>query len=351
MSEELANSVDSGPESAASVASPEPQAASQGSAAESQGFDSPFSAFRHLPEFAGADDLAIAQDLYRSKQGYLESQRVLGQYQNLIPQANEYLRNKAEYERWQASQREAAQPKPAEKAKWWSPPSVDESYKGYIVRDPQTGKEVIDPNAPYEAQQALRKYQDYTANFARKFVTDPENTLKPFIEDVAMQKAKELVEQHLGQYQSQNYVQDLERQNSDWLYDESGNVTREGQAVQAYIQQAAEYGIQTPEARWKFATGMLQRDLLNVRYQQMQAAPAYAPQQAPAYAPAPQQAPAYAPAPPPADPVAEQNMQFLRERATRTPNRSAGTTEPRAPRQRMSFEERLRGQLVNDGVI
>jgi hypothetical protein len=312
---------------------------------QSQGFSTPYEAFRHLPEFAGQDDLAIAQDLYRSKQGYLESQRVLSQYQNLIPQANEYLRNKAEYERWQSAQREAAQPKPAEKPKWWAPPSVEESYKSYIVRDPQTGKEVIDPNAPYEAQQALRKYQDYTANFARKFVTDPENTLKPFIEDVAMQKAKELVEQHLGQYQAQNYVQDLERQNADWLYDEAGNISREGQAIQAYIQQASEFGINSPEARWKFATGMLQRDLLNVRYQQMQQAPV--PQPMP-----PQMPQGYAePAAPPSDPVAESNMQFLRERATRTPNRSAGTTEPRAPRQRMSFEERLRGLLVNDGVI
>jgi hypothetical protein len=310
---------------------------------QSQGFSTPYEAFRHLPEFAGQDDLSIAQDLYRSKQGYLESQRVLSQYQNLIPQANEYLRNKAEYEKWQAAQREAAQPKPAEKPKWWAPPSVEESYKSYIVRDPQTGKEVIDPNAPYEAQQALRKYQDYTANFARKFVTDPENTLKPFIEDVAMQKAKELVEQHLGQYQAKNYVQDLERQNADWLYDEQGNVSREGQAIQAYIQQAAEFGIQSPDARWKFATGMLQRDLLNVRYQQMQQMPPQMP---------PQMGQGYAePAAPPSDPVAESNMQFLRERATRTPNRSAGTTEPRAPRQRMSFEERLRGQLVNDGVI
>jgi hypothetical protein len=159
-----------------------------------------------------------------------------------------------------------------------------------------------------------------------------------------MQKAKELVEQHLGQYQAQNYVQDLERQNADWLYDEAGNISREGQAIQAYIQQASEFGINSPEARWKFATGMLQRDLLNVRYQQMQQAPV--PQMGQGQA-----APVAPPAPAPVDPVAESNMQFLRERATRTPNRSAGTTEPRAPRQRMSFEERLRGQLVNDGVI
>jgi hypothetical protein len=309
---------------------------------QSQGFSTPYEAFRHLPEYAGQDDLSIARDLYQSRQGYLESQRQLQQYQQVVPYAQEYLRNQREFEAWRKSQAEAAQPKPAEKPKWWNPPAVDDSLKSYIIRDPQTGKEIIDPQAPLHAREALRQYQDYTANFARKFVTDPENTLKPFIEDVAMQKAKELVEQHLGQYKAQNYVQSLEQQNSDWLYNQDGSVSREGQAVQAYIQQAQEMGIGSPEARWQYATGMLQRDLLNLRYQQMQAAPPMA--QGYAAPPAPE-------APPPADPVAQQNMQFLRERATRTPNRSAGTTEPRAPRQRMSFEERLRGQLVTDGVI
>lgn len=304
------------------------------------GFSSPYEAFKSLPDFAGQDDLAIAQNLYRSYNGYQEAQRALSQYQQVVPYANEYLRNETAFRQWQQEQAKAAQPKPAEQPKWWNPPAIKDTYKSFIVRDPSTGKEVIDPSAPYEAQQALREYQAYTADFARKFVTDPENTLKPFVEQVAMQKAQELVQQQLNQYQATNYVSDLERQNADWLYDQTGNISREGQAIQAYIQQASEIGITSPEARWKYATGMLQRDLLNVRYQQMQAAPPqYA---APQYAPQPQAT---------ADPVAQQNMQFLRERATRTPNRSAGTTEPRAPRQRMSFEDRLRGQLVNDGVI
>lgn len=305
------------------------------------GFATPYEAFRHLPDFQGQDDLAIAQNLYRSYNGYQEAQRALQQYQSVVPAATEYLRNQKEFEAWKRSQAEAARPKPAEQPKWWNPPAIKDTYKSFIIRDPQTGKEVIDPSAPYEAQQALREYQAYTADFARKFVTDPENTLKPFVEQVAMQKAQELVQQQLNQYQATNYVTDLERQNADWLYDANGNISREGQAIQAYIQQASEIGITSPEARWKYATGMLQRDLLNVRYQQMQAGGGPA-----QYSVAPQAPPA-----PPADPVAQQNMQFLRERATRTPNRSAGTTEPRAPRQRMSFEERLRGQLVNDGVI
>ena len=303
------------------------------------GFSSPYEAFKALPDFQGQDDLAIAQNLYRSYNGYQEAQRALQQYQSVVPYANEYLRNETAFRQWQQEQAKAAQPKPAETPKWWNPPAIKDTYKSFIVRDPSTGKEVIDPSAPYEAQQALREYQAYTADFARKFVTDPENTLKPFVEQVAMQKAQELVQGQLRQYQAASYVSSLDQQNADWLYDPNGGISREGQAVQAYIQQAAQIGIASPDARWKYATGMLQRDLLNMRYQQMQSAP---PQYAPEYAPQPQMQ---------ADPVAAQNMQFLRERATRTPNRSAGTTEPRAPRQRMSFEDRLRGQLVNDGVI
>ena len=327
--EPVINEVPEAPEAPVESAHPEAEATA--------GFSSPYEAFKALPDFRGQDDLTIARNLYAAYNGVGEAQRQLHQYQQIVPYATEYLQNRQAYEKWKSEQAAASAPKPAEKPKWWNPPSVDEAYKGYIVRDPQTGREVIDPNAPLHAQEALRKYQDYTANFARKFVTDPEGTLKPFIEDVAMQKAQELVQQHLSQYQAKNYVSTLEKQNADWLYDGDGQVSREGQAIQAYIQQASEIGINTPEARWQYATSMLQRDLLNLRYQQLQAPPA-----------APPMAP---PAAPPADPVAQANMQFLRERATRTPNRSAGTTEPRAPRQRMSFEERLKGQLVTDGVI
>jgi hypothetical protein len=350
MSEELTNSPDAAVESQSSAPAgvgydSAPVSSPAQSAPQAEGFDSPFSAFRALPEFQGQDDLTIAQNLYRAFNGYGETQRQLQQFQSLIPHTTDYVQNREKYQQWLAAQQEASKPKAPEQPKWWNPPSIEDTYKSYIIRDPQTGKEVIDPNAPFEAQQALRKYQDYTANFARKLVTDPENTLKPFVEQVAMQKAQELVQQHLNQYQTTNYVQDLERQNSDWLYNPDGSVSREGQAIQGYIQQAQQIGIQDPKARWQYATGMLQRDLLNLRYQQMQqAAP-----QAPSQGFAPQQPPMQPQAP--VDPVAQQNMQFLRERATRAPNRSAGTTEPRAPRPRMSFEERLKSQLVNDGVL
>lgn len=286
-----------------------------------------YDAFKSLPDFQGQDDVSIARNLYQAYSGYQDAQRALNQYQQVIPYAQEYLRNQQEFEKWRASQA----PKPAEQPKWWSPPEVKDTWRNYIVRDPQTGREVIDPNAPFEAQQALRAYQDYTADFARRLVTDPEKTLSPFIEQIAAKKAEELVQNQLGAYSAQNYVSSLEQQNADWLYDQSGQVSAEGRAIQQYISQAAQIGINDPHSRWQYATSMLQRDLLNMRYQQMQQPAAAPPQQA--------------------QPTESKDMQFLRERATRAPNRSGGTTEPRAPRQRMTFEERLKNQLVADGVI
>jgi hypothetical protein len=296
-----------------------------------------YEAFKTLPEFQGADDVTIASTLYQSMQGYRQAQQQLSQYQEVMPAAMEYLQNRKAYSEWQRAQQAQAQKAP-EQPKWWNPPQVKDTWRNYIVRDPQTGREVIDPNAPMEAKMALQEYQTYTADFAKRFVTNPEDTLKPFIEQIAQQKAQELVQQQLGQYTAQNYVSSLEQQNADWLYDQGGQVTPEGRAIQAYIDQASQAGINTPEARWQYATSMLERDLLNLRYRQMQSQGA-------------QPLPAMAQQPPPAEPVAQQNMQFLRERATRTPSRSGGATEPRAPRPKMTLEERLKSQLVKDGLI
>lgn len=289
-----------------------------------------YDAFKSLPEFQGQDDVAIAQNLYQSMQGYRQAQQQLRQYQDITA---EYARNADQFRQWQQAQ-QAQQQQAPQKPKWWDPPQVKDEWKQFIVRDPETGREVVAQDAPFDAQAAIKAYQAYTAQFAKKFVTDPEGTLKPFVEDLVQQKAQEIVQQHLGQYTAHNYVQSLEQQNSDWLYNPDGSISREGQAIQSYIDQAAQMGIADPQARWQFATGMLERDLLNLRYQQMMT---------------PQMA--AEPAAPPPSPVEQSNMQFLRERATRAPSRSGGAAEPRAPKPKQTFEERLKGQLVKDGVI
>jgi hypothetical protein len=333
MSDEVQQSpVDSSPETTSTPQivdnSPESQASPQ-----PQG--SVYDAFKALPEFHGQDDIAIARNLYQTYQGFGQAQQQLRQYQQY---ASEYARNADQFRQWQAAQQQAQAPAQPQKPKWWDPPQVKDEWKQFIVRDPETGREIVSQDAPFDAQSAIKAYQAYTAQFAKKFVTDPEGTLKPFVEDLVSQKAQEIVQQQLGSYTAQNYVQSLEQQNSDWLYNQDGSVSNEGMAVQHYIDQAARSGIADPQARWVFATSMLERDLLNMRYQQMMAQP-------------PRMAPPMEPPAPAPSPVEQSNMQFLRERATRAPSRSGGATEPRAPKPKRSFEEQLRGQLVKDGVI
>lgn len=294
MSDEVQQSpVDDSPETTSAPQivdnSPEPQAQPQGSV---------YDAFKSLPEFRGQDDIAIARNLYQTYQGFGQAQQQLRQYQEY---ASEYARNADQFRKWQAAQQQA-QPQP-QKPKWWDPPQVKDEWKQFIVRDPESGREIIAQDAPLDAQSAIKAYQAYTAQFAKKFVTDPEGTLKPFVEDLVSQKAQEIVQQQLGNYTAQNYVSSLEQQNSDWLYNPDGSISNEGRTIQHYIDQASRSGIADPQARWVFATSMLERDLLNMRYQQMMAQPPMAPPMEP-----------QAPAP---SPVEQSNMQFLRERATR----------------------------------
>lgn len=62
--------------------------------------------------------------------------------------------------------------------------------------------------------------------------------------------------------QERALVKRLELENADWLYDAKGNTTKEGEAVREYIEQARRLGIQGAQARWDYATTMVERDLL-----------------------------------------------------------------------------------------
>lgn len=309
-----------------------------------------WSAFRTLPEFQGQDDRAIAQRLYESMQREQAATRALQQYQSIVPVASEYLTNRELYEQWkstrdgasqQAPQQQAApQPKPAEQA-WWNPPQVKDSYRRYLTRD-ENGREVISPDAPLDAKAALQDYMEYRASFAQKFLDNPEQTLGPMVERVAVQRAQAIVDERLGRMKDESFVQGLEAQNKDWLYDQEGRVSPEGLAVQKYIQDAKTLGINGAQARWDYATRMVERDLLlaniqNVAQYQQQAQ-------------APQQPVATPPAPAPTQ--EQQNMAYLRQQAMRTASqRPAATTDARSPSKPMTFEERLLATAQEQGLV
>lgn len=306
-------------------------------------------AFRQLPQFQGADDRAIASRLYEALQREQSATHALQQYQSIIPVASEYLSRKEQFEQWMASQQQAQQAQQqampqqakAEESPWWNPPKVRDAYKQYLVRD-ENGREVISPDAPLDARHALSEYQSYRANFAQKFLEDPQAALGPMIEKVAVERAESIVQERLGRMQEEQFVSSLEQQNADWLYDQNGNASPEGLLAQKYIQDARSLGIQGAKARWEYATRMVERDLLLSNMQRSQQAQQYA---APAQRPAPQQAVN------PATAAAQKNMDFLRTQAMRTASqRTAATTDARVPSKPMTFAEKLAAQLQEQGL-
>jgi hypothetical protein len=325
---------------------------------------SPWDAFKRLPDFQGQDDRAIASRLYQAMEREKAASRSLAQYQQVLPYAQEYLTHRREFDAWRQSQsqqvqqaQQLQQPKQPEQPKWWNPPSVKDSYKRYLTRD-EDGREIIDPQAPISAREELLEYQQYKADFARKFLEDPQAALGPMVQDLAAKQAQEIVQQQFQKVENESYVQSIEEQNRDWLFDpQTGNVTPEGLLVHKYVEEARELGIQGPKARWDYAVTKTERDLLAQTFDASQASQGQLQQQIQQFMSQSRQAPPPAPAPEPPKPaapdLAQQNMQYLRREASRNPSRSAGTAtnDTRAPKPKMTFEQMLRDDANTRGLM
>ena len=304
--------------------------------------------FRSMPEFSGQDDNAIAQRLYQAMQREDASARALQQYQSIVPIAQEYLTHRQDYEAWKANRGVTPQQPQAPvaaapvKESWWNPPALKDSYKRFLTRD-ESGNEVIDPNAPLDAKAALMEHQAYRSQFATNFLENPEKTLGPMVERVAIERAQEIVDERLKRMNDEQYVSGLEAENKDWLYDQNGSVSAEGLAVQKYIGDAKSLGISGAQARWDYATKLVERDLLLSNLQQSK-------QPVPQYQQAPQQVQQQVQQ----QPTAEQsNMEFLRQQAMRTASQRSVTTgtTARTPQRPMTFEERLTAAAKQEGLF
>jgi hypothetical protein len=337
MSEEEANDVsldlDNGP---SEDSQPEPQA--QEAPQEPQPQPTPWDSFRELPQFKGQDDRQIAAGLYQAMQREQAASNALRQYQQVLPYAQDYMANRSEFDKWkqqQAQQQQQQQQQQEEPKKYpWTPPKISESHRRYLVKD-ENGRDVISENAPLDARQALADHMNFRADFAHKFLDN---------QQMAQQQAQEIIQQTMQKRDDEQYVDQVQRENADWLFDESGeNATPAGVLVHKYINQARDIGINGPRARWEYAQAMAERDLSISRLEalgqfggQQQMAPQPEPE-----APIRQEAP-----PQPQEDLARQNMDYLKREASRNPSRSAGSTndDKRMPRQKMTFEQMLMGE-------
>lgn len=313
---------------------------------------SPWDSFKSLPQFQGQDDQAIARSLYQAMQREEVASRQLRQYQQAVPLVQQYLAERPEYEKWRNSRSQPQQPQPPqEKPKgWWNPPELKDGYKRYLVKD-ESGRDAIHPDAPLDARAAITDWMDYRANFAQQFLANPEQALGPMVQELAQKQAQEIIEKTLEKRDNEGFVEKVEAENRDWLFDsETGSVSPAGLLVHKYIEQAKSHGIAGPKARWDYAVAMTERDLLAQQFDSMQGQPAPQQFQEPVeQVPAPVQQPTE----PPVVDAAQKNMDYLRREASRTASRSAGTAnaDPRQPRQKQTFEQMLLGEASSKGFL
>jgi hypothetical protein len=223
-----------------------------------------------------------------------------------------------------------------------------------MVKD-ENGRESVHPDAPMHVKDELYEYQRYRADFAQKFLSNPQEALGPMVEERAKSIAQEIVQAQLQEVGEVGYVSNLEQENRDWLYNKDGTPSREGLMVERYIAKASQLGLATPQQKWEYACDMVERDLLNEVREMDARRPPQAP---PAPAPQPQQQPPVEarqdPAATPATQTATnrdaRDMNYLRREASRNPSRSTGAPDPRASSGPLTFEQRLRAQMSRDGL-
>jgi hypothetical protein len=329
------------------------------SAPQAEVAHSPWDSFKQLPQFQGQDDRAIATSLYQAMQREQAATRQLQQYQSIMPITQEYISNRPQYQKWlESQQQQAQQPQQApqqaapQAKKWWNPPELKDSYKRYLTKD-ESGRDVIHPDAPYDARLALSEWQNYRADFAQKFLTNPEDAIGPMVAEMAQKQAQEIIQEQLATRDRESYVENFEKENADWLYDQNtGSVSPAGLLLHKYIDEARARGIPPGKDRADYAVEKVELELFRQRYSQESAPPQpqYQPQP-PQAAPPVQQAPV-AQAPAPQD-LAAQNMSYLRREASRNPSRSAGAAnnDPRQPKQKLTFEQMLAENLNAAGYI
>lgn len=337
-------------ESGEGLVAPEPQSVE---APLQHSEPSPWESFKSLPEFQGQDDRAIAASLYQSMQRERAAAEELARYQQVMPVAQEYLTNREQYQRWLESQRAPQQQSPAQREaeavkKWWNPPEVKESHRRYLVKDEQ-GRDTISPDAPFDARASLQDWLAYRADFAQRFLTNPEEALGPMVSELAQKQATELVEKTMETRDNESFVANFLTQNADWLQDpNTGSVTPAGLVFHNMIEQAKSQGITSPRARVEFAVAMTERAMLVQKYDHERSMAQQQHQQP--LAPQPQ-----VPQPPQEQSgQAEKNMNYLRREASRSPSRSGGASnqeDPRQPRQKQTFEQMLRAAAAEKSLI
>lgn len=134
---------------------------------------------------------------------------------------NENEQYRYEREQWQRQQQQAAQqqqfyaqqrqapPEPV-----WNPPQLSDASRRYMGPD---GRPIDE--APIGARAEIDAYNTYRQNFVEKFTHNPAEALAPFIQQEAQKIAQQAVDQRFSQIQAETFQRTYLSENADWAYE------------------------------------------------------------------------------------------------------------------------------------
>ncbi len=251
------------PEPAETTDLPEPDEG----APDSEGEGAPPAAFLEQLSELGFENVETEEDgrarLLESYQQYRgEMDELRQQLKTLQPMAEygqQYLEElRANKRQTQAPQAEAETDKP-----WWNPPKFEMGWlERYRETDPESGAPRWKENTPADVRTSVEAYQAYLEDWADGLTRRPDELLPPIIEAIARPLFERLYEERHTAESDDQFVNELRSQN-DWLFEKdprtnqiTNRLSREGQLVSHFIDEAARLGIADARQQWEYGKRM-----------------------------------------------------------------------------------------------
>jgi hypothetical protein len=211
-------------------------------------------------------DLRRERDEYRRQ---VEQYRPLAEMGYRSYQAEQQAARQRQMEREQA---ERSRP-------WVDLPKFERQLMQFVARDPSTGELVAKPGAPPDLLARYQEFQQRYEETAWNLVTAPEKVLADPIRQLVAAEAAGIVREQMAEYQRQQQVQGILRDNSSWLFAPDPGpagrpvLSEAGRLFHLHVQEAAAMGIADDARQAAYARRQLEADLIRLLHQRAGAAP------------------------------------------------------------------------------
>ena len=185
-----------------------------------------------------------ATDEATARTQLLQSHRDAERLRPLAPALSAYQQHASEFHKWLAD-RQKAQAAPAATESWtkklgWNHPEYSANWKHQVHTDDK-GNIVANDGAPADLAMKYQQATQYRQEFIEKFLTDPGEALKPYMEHIAKEQAQQFADQGVGQYREKQEATSFIDKHQSWLFDQVNGAAK---TIQQFNPQTGQYDSQ-----------------------------------------------------------------------------------------------------------